>query len=666
MKPLPELLPALEAAAFDQATAEQLDQLRTAAADAEVAGWIAAELRMMVALHLASAQADDDLHQRVLRLIAGGQPGRRSQVADEVVRHLGGKRPVGRRLLAWWPVAAAASLLVALAAAWWSSDPRADMPVIAGPSGVAVAVAPGARLAPTAPLRLVWSDASQLLARPGAELVVDERGVVLVERGEVEARIAKRDPRHRFSIDTPQVRIEVVGTVFNVDVRAGGTRIRVDEGRVRIANDHGQVEAIPYQVVWCAAGQPPAVDAYLSHESRIASEIPGFLGADGTSLRDRNGAGAVVTLRGVKLSGWLQWEGWMSPIDRSRTVPSLNNTGNGYDAEARALLARRFSDEQAQELMTIYKDHWITARDLDLIQAQGFNAVRLPIGYDHLLDAQGRWRSDAFRHLDWLIAEAWKRGMWTIICLQGYLPPAAHQDGSATGYWNNLAMQMETARIWSAIAARYRSDQAVAMYDLIDQPINSTPAGGRTPDPATVCDLYDRLYRAIRAVDPYHLVAMQGMWDWRTLRDPMAAGYRNVVYSFHWFNLQDTTTPQHLAATTADLAGVRAMWERWQVPVLVGECNHAGDPDAWRDALRRYDEAGLSWCMAGWKHRSDRPEGWALLGTRPGASLPVPDLARDPAADIGAAWTAWETTERDFVLSPLLQPVIQSVLNPKP
>jgi endoglucanase len=254
-----------------------------------------------------------------------------------------------------------------------------------------------------------------------------------------------------------------------------------------------------------------------------------MLGAHGSEIHDHGGSGDVVVLRGVNLGGWLEWQDWMCPIDSGSSLKDNNPGHNGYDFEVRGALAKRFDAETCDSLIGSYEDAWITAKDLDNIKALGLNVVRLTLGYDTIVNQDGSWRSDCFDRLDWLVKNAWNRGIYTIIDFHAFLPP--DQDGSATGYFANSDRQNETVQIWTAIANHYKGNPAVAMYDLLNEPNNSSPPGKQKPSAQTVCDLYDQIYQAIRKVDPDHLIAMEGMWDWHTLRDPDENGYRNVVYS---------------------------------------------------------------------------------------------------------------------------------------
>ncbi len=395
-------------------------------------------------------------------------------------------------------------------------------------------------------------------------------------------------------------------------------------------------------------------------EAAGASQDPtgAFLKADGTALRDRNGR--VVQLRGVNLGGWLEWQEWMCPIDSSRSLRDANPGHNGYDFEVRNLLVKRFGAAVAEELINTWRDAWIAERDLDNIHDLGLNVVRLPLSWDALLRDDGTWRPDAFERIDWLVANAWKRGLYTILDYHAFLPPAANQDGGANGYWTNADWKAETVRIWTRLASRYKGNPSIAMYDLLNEPNNSHLKDHPAPSAAVVCDLYDALYKAIRTADPEHPIAIQGIWDWRTLRDPGRNGHRNVVYSFHWYAWSSKTTADRNRATDNDLQSVRAMQQVWHVPAFIGEFNLFGDQDAWRYALEHYDQQKLSWTMWTWKNKASGSNSWGIYTTIPGKAPPVPNLLTDSADTIRRKWRGWATSPDTFVINPMFKPLFRS------
>ena len=320
-----------------------------------------------------------------------------------------------------------------------------------------------------------------------------------------------------------------------------------------------------------------------------------MLGTTGTTFRDHKGSGNVVQLRGVNLGGWLEWQDWMCPTDSSGTLPDNNPGHNGYDFQVRDLLVKRFGAATADDLVNSYEDAWITTRDLDNIKALGMNVARLTFAWDTVMNEDGTWRDDAFKHMDWFVKNAFDRGIYTIIDFHAFLPPGG--DGSANGYWKNSAQLDQTVQIWTHIAEHYKGNPAVVMYDLLNEPNNSAPKGKSPPKAEIVCGVYDKIYHAIRNVDPDHLIAMEGMWDWKSLRDPRAAGYRNVVYSFHWYHWGTKNTDEINTGTDNDLHAVEDMHQAWTVPCFIGEFNLFGDPNGWRHALGAYQSAGLNWAL---------------------------------------------------------------------
>lgn len=381
-----------------------------------------------------------------------------------------------------------------------------------------------------------------------------------------------------------------------------------------------------------------------------------FLHADGSVIRD--GKGNAVVLRGVNLGGWLEWQAWMCPMDKSKTLRDDNPGHNGYNFEVRKLLASRFGPVRAEELLNVYRDSWITQADLDNIKALGFNVVRLTFGYDTLMKDDGTWRDDAFVRMDWLVKAAWQRGLYTIVDYHAFLPPGADQDGSAEGYWSNDAQKAETVKIWRRVAEHYRGNPAVAMYDLLNEPINSQPKGKKPPKASVVCDLYDQLYKAIRSVDADHLIAMEGVWDWRTLRDPGKSGYKNVVYSFHWYNFGGKTTADRNKATDGDLKNVENMTQAWNVPTFVGEFNLFGDKDAWKYALSLYNSRKIHWTLWTYKNTAGGSNSWGVYTTIPGKAPPVPNLTTDSAESIAEKWKAWTTSSETFGLNPMFKTLL--------
>ena len=378
------------------------------------------------------------------------------------------------------------------------------------------------------------------------------------------------------------------------------------------------------------------------------------LHARGTALVDP--AGHAVRLRGVNLGSWLLIEPWMAPVDR-KTVHD--------EYGLRQTLADRFGQPTADRLVDAYEDAWITADDLDRLRGLGLNAVRVPFWYRTVEAEDGTWRPDAFRRLDWVVAEAGRRGLYVVLDLHGVPGGQNKSDNSGRArahptFWTDAADRRRTAEIWQRVAGHFRGNPAVAAYDLLNEPI-------AVPSREALWAEYDDLYRVVREADPDHTISLEacaGSWTWDELPPPSRFGWRNVLYQTHSYEWAWNDLAKQRAAVARQVAMFRAH-AAWDVPGYVGEFNPMGRPAAWADALRSFDAAGLNWTT--WTYKSAHGTGsdsWGLFNVRPDAP-PVPDLDHDSAEQIAAKWSRW-TTAAAFVANPMVTAAVTAAAPPTP
>ncbi len=388
-------------------------------------------------------------------------------------------------------------------------------------------------------------------------------------------------------------------------------------------------------------------------ESRVVPSADPFLKASGTLIRDGHGAGDPVLLQGTNLGGWLVTEGWMTPRDTS---------GLPDEYSARQTLTNRFGAATADSLFNAYEDAWIIPQDLDNIKALGMNVVRLPFWYRNLQDEDGTWRADAFDRLDWLVSNAWARGIYTILDLHG--TPGGQSTAEHTGQvrpaaqlWTDPAAQQRTVDIWQRVAAHFNGHPGVAAYDLLNEPYGA-------PSQAALWSMYDRLYRAVRAADPDHMITLEaawGNWNWDVLPNPAVYGWTNVLYQVHEYAWNSTNDPAGVMAGTDKQVNDFRAHQSWNVPCLVGEFNDFGpgaNPTAvWDYAVQQFQANNMSWTE--WSYKSSRgtgPDSWGIYD-RIGAAPPVPNLQTDSAETIRADWSAW-TTAHAFTINSMLRPAL--------
>jgi aryl-phospho-beta-D-glucosidase BglC (GH1 family) len=399
----------------------------------------------------------------------------------------------------------------------------------------------------------------------------------------------------------------------------------------------------------CPASAPTALKVECL-ESRVLLSADPFLEASGTVIRDGHGTGDPVLLQGTNLGGWLVTEGWMTPRDSS---------GLPDDYSARQTLIDRFGEATADSLTNTYEDAWVTTQDLDNIKALGMNVIRLPFWYRNLENEDGTWRADAFDRMDWLVTNAWARGIYTILDFHGVV--GGQSTAEHTGrvrptaeFWSSPRDQQRTADIWQRIATHFQGNPGVAGYDLINEPIGA-------PSQTALWNMYDQLYQTIRSVDPDHMVIMEGTWNqwgWDMLPNPATFGWTNVVYEMHEYQWGFTNDPNGVKAGIDHQVNDFRAHQFWNVPCYIGEFNEfspGSDPTAvWQYAVQQFQTNNMSWTE--WSYKSTSGSGsnsWGIYN-RIKTPPPVPNLQTDSAATIASDWAAW-ITDNAFAVNPMLE-----------
>lgn len=163
-------------------------------------------------------------------------------------------------------------------------------------------------------------------------------------------------------------------------------------------------------------------------------------------------------LRGVNLGGWLVLERWMTP-------------GLFKGTEARD----EYSFMQMPDATTKIKKHrdsFITEEDFHWLAKNGYNAVRIPIGY-WLFDGDDPFVACIDR-LDWAVKTAAQYNIRVLICLHGAPGSQNGHDHSGrigkAAWYQGAAYRQQTVDILSRLAARYNDQPAVWGIELLNEP----------------------------------------------------------------------------------------------------------------------------------------------------------------------------------------------------
>jgi hypothetical protein len=372
----------------------------------------------------------------------------------------------------------------------------------------------------------------------------------------------------------------------------------------------------------------------------------------GTTIRKRNGD--VVTLRGVNLGDYLLVEPWMNswPITDDDTI--------------RQIITDRFGITETYSLFEDYRNAFLTEADFDILKRMGVNLIRLPLYYLDLQDENGHLIANGFERIDWVVDAYADRGMYVLLDLHG--APGAQSREFHTGRKDRNMLfsdtitgteyQSRTVELWQAIAAHYKGNSTVMGYDLLNEPIgviSGTYVLSDTWSPPTesekqkLWNFYDRLYTAIRTVDPNHIIVLEGIWDWDTLPSPADWNWKNVAYQFHYYYFCETErggtgcTPDisyadYVQAYTTFITRKITMahdyqYFQCQVPAMVGEFNAFDSWETWDYYLSNFNAQNWSWAM--WSYKATWPNSrWGLLTDLDHAASDIPDFGTESTATL--------------------------------
>lgn len=342
----------------------------------------------------------------------------------------------------------------------------------------------------------------------------------------------------------------------------------------------------------------------------MTTQRTGFVHADGTRLVDDQGP---VLLRGVGLGNWLLPEGYMWRFGDALASPRQ------IEARVEALVGPR----RAATFWTRFQDEFVTERDVAMIAAQGFDHVRLPMNARGLQAEDGALLERGFALVDRVIGWAAGHGLRVLLDLHGAPggQTGTNIDDSPRGM-PELFMRADyrdrTIALWQALARRYRDDETVLGYDLLNEPLPNEWQHRYNDELVT---LYRDLTDAVRGVDDRHLLMYEGShWatNWEPLKDRFDA---NQALQFHryWCPPDRTSIAPYLAAR-----------EALGTPIYMGEGGE--NTPAWiYAATRLYERHGIGWNLWPWKKLDTR--------TSP-LSMPTPDgweLIADPTAEVDPA-----------------------------
>lgn len=305
------------------------------------------------------------------------------------------------------------------------------------------------------------------------------------------------------------------------------------------------------------------------------------LSTDGPNIV--NEAGETVLLRGMGLGGWMLQEGYML-----QTAGFAN-----AQYEIRNKIELLIGEEATDEFYTAWLQNHVTRADIDAMKAWGFNSVRLPMHYnlftlpieEEPVPGQNTWLDLGFQLSDSLVSWCKQNEMYVVLDLhgapggQGYDAAISDYDPTKPSLWESTENRNKMAALWKRLAEHYVDEDWVAGYDLLNEPNWDLPGG------TALRNLYEQCTDSIRAVDPDHIIIIEGNWwanDFSGLTPPWDD---QLVYSPHkYWSINDVGSMNFAT-------GIR---DAYNVPLYLGESGE--NSNVWfRDAIHLLENLGIGW-----------------------------------------------------------------------
>ncbi|CAK7238381.1 hypothetical protein SEUCBS140593_010628 [Sporothrix eucalyptigena] len=334
-----------------------------------------------------------------------------------------------------------------------------------------------------------------------------------------------------------------------------------------------------------------------------------------------NSAGEKIILKGTSLGGMLNMENFITGYP-------------GHENEHRAALAAVLGKDKADFFFSRLIHHFFTEADAALLVSLGFNCLRVPFNYRHFIDDANPdvIRDSGFELLDRIISLCAQHNIYVVLDLHA-APGGQNQDWHSDSglnkalFWEFRDFQDRAVQLWVAIAKHYAGNPVIAGYNPLNEPAD--------PEHVRLIAWYDRAEKAIREVDPDHMLFIDGnTYAMDFSRFPVDKPLPNTVYSCHDYSMMGFPGTEQYIGTDEQKEKLWQSFERKVeymrkvgVPIWNGEFGPVyADPDVdsnaaatntkrfalLREQLRIYHEAGgVSWSI--WTYKDIGYQGLVYL-----------------------------------------------------
>ncbi len=339
---------------------------------------------------------------------------------------------------------------------------------------------------------------------------------------------------------------------------------------------------------------------------KVQESKPEFITISGPDLFTPDGE--KLFIQGINLGNWLNPEGYMFGFGRTSSARLI-------DQAFKEIVGPDFTHQFWQ----LFKDNYITEKDIQYIKSTGMNTIRLPFHYKLFTDEDFMGLSskqDGFARIDSLVNWCRKANLYVILDMHD-APGGQTGDNIDDSYGYPWLMvseesQQQFIEIWKNIAERYSNEPVILGYDLLNEPIATYFEDEYEILNPQLEPLYKKAVSAIREVDKNHIVLLGGaQWNsnFRVFTDSKFDD--NIMYTCHRYWC-DT-----LQANIQDYVDFR---DSVNLPLYMGETGE--NNDQWIGAWTRLmNKNNIGWTY--WPYKKMRrsscmrtiptPENWDVV-----------------------------------------------------
>jgi aryl-phospho-beta-D-glucosidase BglC (GH1 family) len=406
-----------------------------------------------------------------------------------------------------------------------------------------------------------------------------------------------------------------------------------------------------------------------------------MLGVTNGKIVDKEGH--PIQLRGTCVGGWLHMENFI-------------NGYPGAEYSLKRVMRETIGVQKTHFLFDRLLDYFFTEEDVVFIQSTGANVVRIALNYRQFErdDDPFHYLESGFARLDQAIAWCASHGLYVILDLhavQGWQNTDWHSDNAnrAAFFWTHPHFQDRFVALWEKFAERYQGNETVAGYNVMNEPATGWPNGRFSAEAKSQWEIINAVYRrvvaAIRAIDPDHIIFLEGDY-YSSKFDGLEAPFaENLVYSSHNYTFAGFGPgpyPGEIRGQHWDKDQIEAVLREHQgfqfaqkhnVPLWVGEFGavYNGDPEevagryqALDDQISLFNQYGIHWTT--WVYKDIGVMSWATVDSDSEYMRRTAGVRKAQSALRTEFWMGWlPPTRADALIDDLAEFAAEMIDDPQ-